>query len=72
MEPELLGERSHVGSIVIARHVTFVERQLQARRRAANQVPGDQTFGLEAAELKRPPLTRHGQVWARVRRTRRD
>jgi len=29
-------------------------------------------YGLEAAELKRPPLTRHGQVWARVRRTRRD
>jgi hypothetical protein len=26
-------------------------------------------YGLEAAELKRPPLTRHGQVWARVRRS---
>jgi len=49
VEPELLSERSHVGSIVIARHVPFVERQLQSRRPAANQVPGDQTFGLEAA-----------------------
>jgi SAM-dependent methyltransferase len=29
-----------------------------------------QRYGLHAQELDRPPLTRHGQVWARVRKTR--
>src|ERR1700675_2206175 len=48
-QPELFCERGHVRSIVIARHVVLMEGQLQARRAAANLLPGDQSLSLEAA-----------------------